>query len=70
MTTTRTATIADWLDLVRAEYHEIPGLHLTERQMRRLWGFDEPTCEKLLASLIHGRVLRRTLNGAYVRADS
>ncbi len=70
MATTRTATVADWLDLVRAEYHEIPGLHLTERQMRRLWGFDERTCETLLESLIRGQFLRRTRAGAYVRADS
>ena len=69
MTTTKTATIADWLKLVRAEYHEIPGLTLTKPQMRRLWGLDPATCDALLDTLIRMRFLRCTRSGAYVRAD-
>ena len=33
-------TMTDWLQLIRAEYHEIPGLHLTKPQVQRLWNLD------------------------------
>ena len=62
-------TIADWIHLVRSEYLEIPGLHLTRSQVQRLWGLDGITCDALLESLIDLRFLRRTHAGAYVRAD-
>lgn len=29
--------LVDWLIRVEAEYREMPGLQLTERQMQRLW---------------------------------
>jgi hypothetical protein len=63
------ATVADWLQLVRAEYLEIPGLHLTRDQVRRLWGLDELTCDALLEALVEEGFLRRTRTGAYIRAD-
>lgn len=62
-------TIVDWLHLIRAEYLEIPGLHLTEPQVQRLWGLDPVTSEALLSALIDAKFLRRTRRGAYVRAD-
>ena len=62
-------TVADWIHLVRAEYLEIPGLHLTRSQVLRLWGLDEITCDALLDTLVDVRFLRRTHAGAYVRAD-
>ena len=34
---------ADWTNLIRAEYYEMPGLSLTERQVERLWRLDRPT---------------------------
>lgn len=63
-------TIADWLQIVRAEYLEIPGLRLTKDQVQRLWGLDPLTCEALLAALVDVRFLRRTHRDAYVRADA
>jgi hypothetical protein len=63
-------TVVDWLDLIRSEYLEMPGLHLTKSQVQRLWGLDTPTCEALLDVLVELRFLRRTRAGAYVRADS
>ena len=62
-------TVADWIHLIRAEYLEIPGLHLTRQQVQRLWGLDDVTCDALLEALIDGRFLRRTRTGAYIRAD-
>ena len=62
--------VADWLGLIRAEYLEVPGLHLTLPQARRLWGLDEVTSEAVFAALVDICFLRRTRAGAYVRADA
>jgi hypothetical protein len=61
--------ITDWLQLIRAEYLEIPGLCLTKSQVQRLWGLDTVTSEAVLAALVDVRFLRRTRHDAYVRAD-
>ena len=63
-------TAADWMDLVRAEYFEIPGLSLTRPQVQRLWNLDSHTRDVVLDTLIHEGFLRQTSNGAFVRADS
>jgi hypothetical protein len=62
--------IEDWLQLIRAEYLESPGLSLTKQQVERLWGLDAVTSEALLAALVDANFLRRTERDAYVRADS
>lgn len=62
--------MVDWLRIIRAEFAEIPGLHLTKRQAQRLWGLDAGSCDRLLTTLETEKFLRRTLQGAYVRADS
>jgi hypothetical protein len=62
-------TVADWVHLIRSEYLEIPGLHLTRNQVRRLWGLDSVLCDTLLEALLELRFLRITPAGAYVRAD-
>jgi hypothetical protein len=61
-------TMIDWFQLIRAEYHEIPGLHLTKPQVQRLWNLDSATCDTVIEALESARVLRRTDAGAYVRA--
>ena len=61
--------ITDWLQLIRAEYLEIPGLCLTKPQVQRLWGLDPVTSEALLAALVDVKFLRRTGHDTYVRAD-
>ncbi len=61
----QTATF-EWLQLIRAEYMEIPGLHLTRDQVRRLWHLDDATCDEILQSLVEGEFLRRTRTGQYV----
>jgi hypothetical protein len=61
--------LSDWLQLVRSEYLEMPGLNLTKKQVQRLWNVDPATCEVLLATLIDAKFLRLTSDGAYVRAD-
>lgn len=61
--------ITEWLQLIRAEYLEIPGLRLTKPQVQRLWGLDHVTSEALLSALVDVKFLRRTPQDAYVRAD-
>jgi hypothetical protein len=63
------ATTTDWLQLIKAEYLEIPGLCLTPPQVRRLWNLDSVTAETLIAELTDIQFLRRTPRGGYVLAD-
>lgn len=63
-------SLADGLRIIRADYDEIPGLHLTNKQARRLWNLDPATCDALLNALVGVKFLRRTDNGGYVRAES
>lgn len=60
----------DTLVRIRAEYLEMPGLSLTDRQAARLWGLDPHACAALLDHLVQQQFLRRTREGAFVRADS
>jgi hypothetical protein len=54
------------LRLIRAEYLEMPGLHLTKPQVQRLWRLDPHVCDTLLDRLVTARFLRQTARGAYV----
>jgi hypothetical protein len=63
-------SVADWIHLIRSEYLEIPGLHLTRKQVQRLWGLDIVVCDALLEALVEARFLRRSPAGAYIRADA
>jgi putative heme degradation protein len=65
---TRNDMSHDWLRVVRSEYLEMPGLHLTAAQMRRLWGFDQVTCDDVVTSLTAVKFLRRTANDGYILA--
>jgi hypothetical protein len=62
-----TRPIHEMQRLVEGEYREMPGLSLTLPQAARLWGLDHRTCELVLTDLIERRVLKRLLNGTYVR---
>jgi hypothetical protein len=55
--------------LLRAEgeYREMPDLCLTLRQAERLWGLDRSTCVLVMTKLIERRIVRRALNGSFVR---
>lgn len=59
--------ISDYLDLIKAEYDEMPGLSLTKGQAERLFGLDPMKCEALLDTLVATRYLTRTGSGAYCR---
>jgi len=61
--------LGDWLELIQAEYREMPGLNLTLPQARRLWGLDEPTTSAVFEALVATQFLKRTWSGTYIRAD-
>ena len=61
--------LTGWLRMIQSEYFELPGLHLTRRQVRRLWGLDPQRCDMLLDMLEASHFLRRTVDDSYVRAD-
>lgn len=60
-------TIADWLQLIRAEYAETPGLRLTQPQAQDLFELDPWVCDALLRALVDAGFLMRTFDGVYVR---
>lgn len=54
---------------VRAEFMEMPGLHLTPPQAARLMGLDQATCDDVIEALVQGRFLRRTSAGLVARVE-
>lgn len=60
---------ADLCHRVRAEYLQMPGLHLTAAQARRLFGLDSASAG-ILDALVDARFLRISRAGGYVRSES
>ena len=52
--------------MIQTEYREMPGLHLTKPQVRRMWSLDVLTCDAVLEALEREQFLRRTPQQAYV----
>ena len=52
--------LLEWLTRIEAEYREMPGLWLNERQMQRLWGLEAQVCIELAAMLVARGVLRES----------
>lgn len=65
----RDNTLQDWLQVIRSEYLEMPGLSLTKPQVQRLWGLDSESCNALIDEMVSVRFLRKTPRNCYVRAD-
>ncbi|HUK32338.1 MAG TPA: hypothetical protein VLV86_00420 [Vicinamibacterales bacterium] len=62
--------VPQWLQRIRREYTEVPGLCLTRAQMQRFWGLESQLCDRLLVELTDGNFLKRTALGKYVRISS
>jgi DNA-binding IclR family transcriptional regulator len=69
MQTYATADAEDWLQLIRAEYLEMPGLSLTLAQAQRLWCLEPPEAHTFLQTLVQRNFLRKTPEGRFLRAD-
>jgi hypothetical protein len=57
-----------WVQLIRAEYQEVPGLCLTKSEVQRFWNLESAMRDAVLERLEAATVLRRTRHGAYVKA--
>lgn len=54
---------------LRREYAEMPGLRLTAAQVARLIGCDSPASRDVVEALLTERLISRTSDGDYVRAE-
>ena len=61
--------VTTWVTRIQAEYREMPGMQLTERQMQRLWCLDSVTFASILEELMTQHILVRTLDDTYVRPE-
>ena len=61
-------TIDDVLNQLRAEFMEMPGMRLHAKQIQRLCGIDQTTCQLALDSLLTSNFLFLKPDGAYARA--
>ena len=59
------STLGDLLFLIRAEFVEIPGLQLTQRQIEHLWRMDSQMADAILRSLVEAHFLTLTPAGTY-----
>ena len=62
-------TVDDAAELLRMEYAEMPGLHLTAGQAQRLCNLSSEVSDRALRILLESGFLRRTVEGRYVRGD-
>ena len=53
--------------LVDAEFREMPGMRLTEAQVRRLWNLSPAECGTVLKELVDAGRLFRDASGRYTR---
>ena len=56
----------EWTQIIRGEYLEIPGLHLTRAQIQRLWDLDHEVCTSVLDTLLSERFLLLTADRRYI----
>ena len=59
----------NWLEIVRAQFLESPGIRLTKSQVKRLCGLDDGACLEILDALVQDNFLQLKPDGHYVRAD-
>jgi hypothetical protein len=55
------------LNRIRAEFMEMPGLQLTDKQVQRLCGVERTVCQLVLDALVEMRFLSVKVDGTYAR---
>lgn len=68
--TERETKLNTCISMIKGEYREMPGLHLTRPQVRRMWGLGESECDVVLDRLQSSAFLRLSVLGGYVLVDS
>jgi hypothetical protein len=61
--------LTDLVRRVQSEFLEMPGLRLTEPQVRRLSGLDPSYCTAVLSVLVETGFLFRSKDGFFMRFD-
>jgi len=56
-----------FLQRIRAEYLEMPGLRLTREQVERLCGVEHTVCQRVLDALVDAKFLCLKADGVYSR---
>ena len=51
------------VQIIRAEYREMPDMRLTVPQFRRLWHLDNDACEEVMAHLVEEGFLAKDYAG-------
>ena len=59
----------EWVERIRAEYLEMPGLCLTRNQVRRLLMLDASICGAAVDELVISGFLRCRADQTFVRAE-
>ena len=62
--------VVEWMQQLRAEYLEMPGLALTRAQMRRIWPIDAPLCDAVVNALLASGFLECRQGYTYARRSS
>lgn len=62
-------TLEDLAWLIEAEYREMPGMHLTFAQARRLWNLSADECARVLDYLVRSGVLTKDRDNRFCRHD-
>jgi hypothetical protein len=60
--------LAEAVELIQAEYAEMPGLRMTSRQVRRVWSLSTEVCQEALTSLTRSGFLIENRDSSYVKA--
>ena len=61
--------LCDWVQLIKSEYAEMPGLHLSKRQAQRMWNLDASSMDLVFSALEAANFLKRMPNDVYISAD-
>lgn len=61
------ADLTRWLDIIRGEFREMPGLALTPHEFELLWGLDRRTTHEAIQRLVQTHFLMPTRGGRYAR---
>ena len=67
MPTTSLPDLGNIARVIHAEFREMPGMRLTEAQVRRLWHLSEHECGAVLEHLVNCGQLLRDASGRYSR---
>ena len=60
---------ADIARVIEAEFRDMPGMRLTDAQIRRMWNLSGEVCEKVLDQMCRAGQLMRDETGRYFRVQ-